>query len=204
MQLQHPQPPPPSPSSSFSWSTAASALRRSAAAAAALALLPALSPPPLPAAASAATTAFLLASTDGTAANLPADVLATALISLGKGASLDRLTASSSPPPSSSTAAADSTGPALYVTARAGARGRVLASVRVPLVRVHGLCVFVGGGSERSKNHGTEKNKPHHHTTHTKHTRPTSPAAVFPPKSPSGRGTCTPTRPRPGRRWRRA
>lgn len=100
------------------------------------ALLPLAS---LPGAATAAaaipqpsTTAALLASASpAAAANLPDDVLAAALISLSKGASLDRLTA-----PAAEGQAAPS--PALYVTARIGARGRVLASVRVPLVRLGG------------------------------------------------------------------
>jgi hypothetical protein len=117
----------------------ANALGRAPVAAAAMAtalavlLLPPLAPPTAAASvtvtAMAATTTTFISATAGAAANLPEDVLATALVSLGKGASLERLTAAADdgqPPPN----------PALYVTARVGQRGRVLASVRVPLVRV--------------------------------------------------------------------
>lgn len=104
------------------------------------ALLPLASLPGAATAAAAAipqpstTTVLLASASPAAAANLPDDVLAAALISLSKGASLDRLTA-----PAAEGQAAPS--PALYVTARVGARGRVLASVRVPLVR---LCGWFG------------------------------------------------------------
>jgi len=101
-----------------------------AATAAAALLVPVWSPPAAAAAAApqAATTTVVLASSSAqAAANLPADVLATALVSLSKGASLERLTGGGDE-------GQPQTGPALYVTARVGQRGRVLASVRVPLV----------------------------------------------------------------------
>lgn len=129
MQSMEARPPPP---------TATALLGRAGATLATAALsvlLPLSSPLPATAAATVAatipprhTTTTFLANTAVAAANLPEDVLAAALVSLGKGASLDRITAPAAEgqPPSS---------PALYVTARVGARGRVLASLRVPLVR---------------------------------------------------------------------
>lgn len=82
------------------------------------------------------------------AANLPPDVIATALLSLDKTANLARaLSSAPTQMPStisdtvSSTSAgsaesspvASTSSPALYVTARVGARGRVLASVKIPV-----------------------------------------------------------------------
>ncbi len=86
------------------------------------------------------TTTTKAASRAAAAANLPADVIATAIVSLGKNANIDRLLV---PSPSTSTTISSVgdksapqeqvASPALYVTARVGSRGRVLASIKLPL-----------------------------------------------------------------------
>ena len=99
---------------------------------------------PLPALAVAAPAPQTTTTTKAAAANLPADVIATAVISLGKNANVHRLLLP--PSPSSSTTTTSTTtssspqqgqqepsSPALYVTARVGSRGRVLASIKLPL-----------------------------------------------------------------------
>lgn len=86
------------------------------------------------------TTTIIADTRESVAANLPAEVIATAIVSLGKNANVDRLLLSS---PSTSTTSSSvgensvyqkqEASPALYVTARVGSRGRVLASIKLPL-----------------------------------------------------------------------